>query len=327
MIDYEGEVHYRVKWVGYSSYYNALLASTEFKDSTIDAYYDFRAGGGTRPMPLDADGEGPSSASDTDSNATEEYYVAEEDLPEYDPVAEQRRAAYASQFKSRDEILAVVRRRQKYGTHNARKIILEEFVGQRLRPGHSYIMIFLEEEHHYVIVVYKGYLFIVDGANCIFNEPDRVAKIRERVTHRHFKLMRYEYQTGELHCSSSAALIMIEFMRLIGKRTPPNRFGDSIDVPTDQRRKLNLRFYRTEASPRSIHGFRTVDQVVRNKTCIFCRQTFRTMQSKRNHETHCPQIEQVSDDRSSEEEQLPPLPPRRQQGPRGRGRRARRRAP
>lgn len=269
-----GETFYRIQWKNKSDYWNSIVSFKNIAPSARARYVEHRQRNGPGGVVVE-DTSGDDSDEDDGPTIQSDY------------AAEAKDAASNPNFDSRNEILAYVRmRRDTCKELFSTRTIVEEYVAQPLKENRCYVMIHSSDGHNYVVAFYGGVLFLAHGENFILGNEELVDQIGEWVNPRATKILKYKFDISSDHCAGSTAIIMLELLKHIKKRTPPNHIGEEIGVSESSRAYVMKNFYRVESAPRLGIPLGPMRKRPKRK-CRFCGVVFANIALKRIHEADC----------------------------------------
>jgi hypothetical protein len=142
------------------------------------------------------------------------------------------------------EVLSFVRKTQATSDYYCKETEVGQWIGQPLDFTKNQLLNYLSGTHLYVLVVYRGQVYLCDGLNHSLMAAGMRADLARRLGVSEVKTMRYDSQISDTHCTNSSVLIMIELLKLFKRGV--EQLPQVISVPRYMREKLVNRIHKKE---------------------------------------------------------------------------------
>lgn len=169
------------------------------------------------------------------------------------------------------------------------EITISVFKGDLPETG---IYLVRHEGHCFVVLYYKqqDLAYVADGGNQFAICSETNLRVRKRLNVSRIKICRFNQQTKEDHCASSAVMIVLEYVRAFGKNIIP----ETLICPPSVRNKI-----------KSIHKFPSSpfnNNLINDRLLCQCGRSWRQTESRafHMHQRRCEAIVKVTEGQSNE---------------------------
>jgi len=164
-------------------------------------------------------------------------------------------------------------------------VVIDSYYYQRLDiKAKNYVLIWTYNDHLYVVAVFRGQVYLADGVdNCHLNSKAR-GLIRRLVSWKINLGSVGTQQSGDDHCGSSAVLIALEYLRMMGK----GEVCERILLPVGLKQKLVRKLHPNKTIGRAGEPSQ-IRSNVEELVCRHCQASHRKKGSTilKMHESKC----------------------------------------